>query len=302
MMFGQPQNNSNIYNVIPPTVKGPTMKKIYISVLLCIVSFLSFSQQPVYYKDPSEKFLEAKEYFQKGQYSLAYPLLRELQQSITEKEKINNTVQVQEINYYAISTALIQNESTAEEEAKDYINLTRNNARVQMMNYQLAEFYFRKKQFQQAVVLYENANITNLDNREIADMKFHQGYAYFTLQQFAKAKPLLNSIRQIKDDPNYIDANYYYGFIAFRDKNYDEALQSFRVVENQPNYESIVPYYIAQIYYAQGKKDEALAYAENKLKQGNTQYYDLELKQLLGHAYFEKKQFGKSLSYLEDYV
>ncbi|HEU0064314.1 MAG TPA: tetratricopeptide repeat protein, partial [Flavisolibacter sp.] len=278
------------------------MKKIYISVLLCTVSFLSFSQQQVYYKDPSEKFLEAKEYFQKGQYSLAYPLLRELQQSITEKEKINNTVQVQEINYYAISTALIQNESTAEEEAKDYINLTRNNARVQMMNYQLAEFYFRKKQFQEAVTLFENANITNLDNREIADMKFHQGYAYFTMQQFAKAKPLLNSIRQIKDDPNYIDANYYYGFIAFRDKNYDEALQSFRVVENQPNYESIVPYYIAQIYYAQGKKDEALAYAENKLKQGNTQYYDLELKQLLGHAYFEKKQFGKSLSYLEDYV
>src|SRR5690606_17767122 len=103
-------------------------------------------------------------------------------------------------------------------------------------------------------------------------------------------------------DPNYIDANYYYGFIAFRDRNYNEALQSFRIVENEPAYEAIVPYYVAQIYYVQGKKDEAIAYAENKIKQGKTQYYDLELKQLLGHVYFEKGQFDKALPFLEDYV
>ena len=56
--------------------------------------------------------------------------------------------------------------------------------------------FFRKQQFADAAQLYEGANIANLNNREIADMKFHQGYSYFTLQQFARAKPLLNSIRQ----------------------------------------------------------------------------------------------------------
>ena len=104
--------------------------------------------------------------------------------------------------------------------------------------------------------LYEQSNIANLSNREIADMQFHQGYSYFVLQQFAKAKPLFNSIRQVRDDPNYIDANYYYGFLSFRDKNYNEALQSFKIVENEKNYQTIVPYYIAQIYYIQGKKEE----------------------------------------------
>ncbi|MBD0332376.1 MAG: tetratricopeptide repeat protein, partial [Chitinophagaceae bacterium] len=94
----------------------------------------------------------------------------------------------------------------------------------------------------------------------------------------------------------------YYGFIAFRDRNYTEALQSFKVVENEDAYQSIVHYYIAQIYYVQGKKDEAIRYAESKMQQGKTQYYDLELKQLLGHAYFEKKQYAKALPYFEDYV
>ena len=153
--------------------------------------------------------------------------------------------------------------------AKDYIDLEKNNARVQQMNFHLGEYYYRKEKFPDATERYEEANIANLSNREIADMKFHQGYSYFTLQQFAKAKPLFNTIRQIKDDPNYIDANYYYGFLAFRDRNYNEALESFKIVENEKNYETIVPYYIAQIYYIQGKKEEAIAYARQKLKKGN---------------------------------
>jgi tetratricopeptide (TPR) repeat protein len=278
------------------------MKKIYISFCLLFLSSISFSQQARFFKDPEEKFNEAKEYFQKEQYSLAFPLLKELSQSLTEKDRINNPVQSQEIDYYTIVSALKQNENRAAEEAKTFIEITKNNARVQMMNFHLAEYFFRNQNFSEAASLYENANIANLNNREVADLKFHQGYAYFTMQQFAKAKPLLDAIRQVRTDPNYIDANYYYGFIAFRDRNFNEALNSFRIVENEPAYEGIVPYYIAQIYYAQGKKEEAVAYAENKIKQGKAQYYELELKQLLGHAYFEKKQYAKSLPFLEDYV
>ncbi|MBC7946656.1 MAG: tetratricopeptide repeat protein [Chitinophagaceae bacterium] len=133
-------------------------------------------------------------------------------------------------------------------------------------------------------------------------MKFHQGYSYFTLQKFAQAKPLFNTVRTMKDDPNYTDANYYYGFLSFRDRQYTEALESFKIVENEKEYATVVPYYIAQIYYIQGKKDDALAYAENKIKTGQSQYYDLELKQMIGHAYFERKEYAKALPYLEDYV
>lgn len=277
----------------------------YNRILLITIFFSQslFAQETRYYADPDAKFKEAKEYFQKEQYSLAYPLLRELQHDIRETDKANATITVQEINYYTTVCALKQNEENAEVQAQEFINLQPNNARVQMMNYHLAEYYFRQQKFEEAVAQYEQSNIANLSNREIADMKFHQGYSYFNLQDFAKAKPLFNSIRTIKDDPNYIDANYYYGFLAFRDKQYNDALQSFKIVENEGNYANVVPYYIAQIYYIQGKKDEAINYIQQKLQAGaNTQYYDLELKQLIGHAYFEKREYAKALPYLEDYV
>jgi len=208
------------------------------SISLAIATVLCtavFGQQTIYYSDPFTKFKEAKDCFQKEQYSLAYPLLKELKQSVRETDKANNSVTVQEINYYATACALKQGEENAEQEAIDYIDLEKNTARVQMMNFQLGEYYFRLKEFNKASTHYEQTNIANLSNSDIAAMKFHQGYSYFTMQQFAKAKPLFNTIRTIRDDPNYLDANYYYGFLAFRDKQYNDALQSFKKVENERN-------------------------------------------------------------------
>src|SRR5215212_5688817 len=156
-----------------PTVKGPLMKKLCLLFLFSVISYLSYSQQTYYFSDPQEKFNEAKEYYQKGQYNLAYPIFKELQQSLKEIDKVNTPVVAQEITYYTIASALMQNEERAEQEALDYITVTKNNARVQMMSFQLAEFYFRQQRFSDAVDLYEKANIANLSNREIADMKFH---------------------------------------------------------------------------------------------------------------------------------
>lgn len=278
------------------------MKQSFLLALATVCGGAVFAQQTAYYTDSDTKFKEAKEYFQKEQYSLAYPLLKELKQAVKETDIANHSITVQEINYYTIACALKQDEGRSEAQAIAFIEQEKNTPRVQMMNYQLGEYYFRRKEFQKAITRYETANIANLSNKDIASMKFHQAYSYFTLQQFAQAKPLFNTIRSMKDDPNYLDANYYYGFLAFRDRQYNDALQSFRIVENEKNYASVVPYYIAQIYYIQGKKEEALKYAEAKIKTGQSQYYDMEMKQMIGHAYFEAREYAKALPYLEDYV
>ncbi len=277
------------------------MKKI--TVLITLVTFIqfSFAQQTRFINDPQGTFKQAKDYFQREQYSLAWPLLKELQLQQTSADRTSQAISAQEVRYYTTVCALKQNERGAVDKAQDFIALEDNNARVQMMSFHLAEYYFRQQNYPKALSLYETVNIENLSNREIADMKFHQGYAYFTAKQFEKAKPLFDAIRQMKDDPNYIDANYYFGFLSFYDKKYRDALDAFAIVEDHPQYGQVVPYYIANIYYSLGQKDKALEYAESKLKRGNL-YYDLEMRQIVGHAYFEKKQFDKALPYLETYV
>jgi TolA-binding protein len=277
------------------------MKQATLLVALVILHLFSAAQQTSFVNDPQGSFNQAKEYFQKEQYSLAYPLLKELQLQQRETDRSNRALNYQEVNYYTTVCALKQNEETAVELAREFIALEDNAARVQMMSFHLAEYYFRKQDFAQAIPAFEKVSIDNLSNREIADLKFHLGYSYFTSKQFNEAKPLLNTIRQLPKDPNYRDANYYYGFLAFYDKNYKDALEAFTVVENHEEYGKVVPYYIANIYYSTNQKDKALEYAEARLAKGN-QYYDLELRQLVGHAYYEKKQFDKARPYLESYV
>jgi tetratricopeptide (TPR) repeat protein len=268
--------------------------------LLVICSVTAQSQGSKFHNDPDEDFKLAKELYQKDQFSLAYPLFKNLSASDARYSNISTSVQV-ESKYYSIVCALQLNDPTAELAATEFIALEHNTPRVQIMSYQLAEFYYRKQDYAKSLQFYEQTSVSNLSNRQIAEMKFHQGYSYFTLQQFAQAKPLFNSIRQIKTDPNYIDANYYYGFILFTEKNYGQALESFQLVEKEPTYEKVVPYYITQIYYFSGERDKAIEYGEAALKRGG-QYYSVQLKQLLGHAYFENKDFSKALPYLEEYV
>ncbi len=276
------------------------LKKSVAALVFFLVAIQSIAQNTKIQSDADYDFKLAKSYWQKEQFSLAYPIFKRLYSEGTNSENFSTTILL-ESKYYTIFCGLRLNDASAEAMAIDFINLEHNAPRVEMMSFQLAEYYYRQKKFWEANTYYAKSKIQNLSNREIADMKFHQAYVYFTLQQFDKAKPLFNSIKQLQNDPNVMDANYYFGFIAFYEKNYKQALESFKIVESNPSYQSIVPFYISEIYYFNGEKEKAITYAENAINKGG-QYYDLQLRQLVGHALFEKRKFKEALPYLETFV
>ncbi len=279
----------------------------YIRMKRLLFPFLFFfycsanAQQTLYLNDPQGAYKQAREYFQKQNYSLAYPIFRELEQDQQSQLQDNESFERQDIHYYTLVCSLNQDDSASVAPARQFIEQENNAARGQMLSYHLAEYEFRRGDYASALHLYESAGIDNLSNAEIANAKFHQGYAYFVKKDFERAKPLFDAIRQLRSDPNYIDANYYYGYISFYQKKYSDASAAFAVVENDPKYRSVVPYYIANIYLVQNQKDKAISYAASKLDAGN-QYYDAELRELTGHGYYEQKNFEKALPFLESYV
>lgn len=271
---------------------------LFLPVLLCSINLQA--QLTAFHQDPDAEFKTAKDLYQKELFSLAYPVFKKIYSNGIDQSNTPSAIQL-ESKYYYIICGLKVNDETAAPLAVSFIEMENNIARVQMMNFHLAEYYYRKADFPNAQKYYLGANIANLSNREIADMKFHQAYGYFVMQDFNQAKPLFDAIRQIPTDPNYLDANYYYGFICFSEKRYSQALESFQIAEKQTAYQSVIPFYIAEIYYFQGNRDKALDYGEAALQKGG-QYYELDLKQLVGHIWFEKKEFSKALPYLEAYI
>ena len=278
------------------------IKKIKVILLnILLLSATSFAQQTYVFTDTEKKFKEAKDLFVKHQYALAYPLLEAVKQQNPDNQKSNHSYLNDDVNYYFIVCRLKLQLPVAEEEANHYIDWVNNEPRVELMSYHLGKFYFEKNEFQHAIENYENAGLSNLDNEEIADTKFEMAYCYFNIRRFEKAKKLFNEIHQLPNHKYYIAANYYYGFISYYDRQFDEALKAFRLVESKEDYKGVVPYYIAEIFYFQNKKDDALRYGESVLSRGDL-YYEKEMKQLLGQIYFEKKNFNKALPLLEYYV
>ncbi len=277
------------------------MNRFLLPITFILFSVSCFSQPNNNVTDPEKNFKEAKEFFIKGDYSLAYPLLKPLLDKYPENTQSSHAYLNQDVEYYFIVCGLKLNQETAEASAKRFIDAANNEPRQQMMSFHLARYYFTKNDFARAVIYYERSGYDNLSNDEIADAKFELAYSYFNVNQYENAKPLFNEIHQLPTNKYYYDANYYYGFLNYRDKDFNEALSSFKKVESIPKYKGLVPYYITQIYYFQRKKDEALRYGENALTQ-NDVYYRKDLNLLIGQIYFEKKQFQKALPLLEAYV
>lgn len=266
------------------------------------VSLRASAQQSRIYLDPDAKFQLAKEYFQKEMYSLAYPILIDLHAAEQHADQSNDIINGEETQFYKIVCELKLGYPIAEKDALRFLKGIGNQPLKEKLSFHLAEFYFKGQEFRDALQYYDLSDIANLSNAEISGMKFRQGYCYFHLGQLDKAKTLFQTIKSIPTDPNYQAANYFYGYIVFGEKKYSDALDAFRKAESHPEYGKAVPYYIANIYYQQGKKDEAINYAEKILSKNITSSYDTELRRLIGHAYFEKKDYAKARPLLEYYV
>ncbi len=276
--------------------------KITALLLLTVISFSSFAQPTHAITDPEKKFKEAKELFVKEQFALAYPLFAELKAMYPQNTISDHTYLNDDINYYYIVCELKLQQPIAEDEARHYISVVSNEPRRQLLSYHLAHYYFIKDDFSNGIDYFDRAGIENLSNDEIGDAKFEKAYCYLNLKQFGEAKPLFDEIHQMPENKYFIPANYYYGFISYYDRNYNEALKAFKLVETQEAYKGVVPYYIAEIYYFQGKKDEALRYGESVLGRPGTLFYQKEMNLLIGQLYFEKKNYQKALPLLEAYV
>lgn len=261
------------------------------------------SQQTLITKDPFsyQRFQSAQQWFTQEQYKLAYPVFKELDNNISATYEINQQMYAEELKFYKLACELMEDNQAAEVAGKSFLQSNVSGHLKGQFGYYLGSYYFRKQDYTQAISSFEKATVSNLNNQQVANMQFQQGYSYFTQKQFTNAKPLLNSVRQSKESTYYIDANYYYGLLAFNDKQYKEALESFDKVKTHKKYEAMVPYYSASINYALGDKEKGLKLAESALKTGSP-LYKSELQQLVGHAYFEKGEYKSAQPYLEQYV
>lgn len=167
---------------------------------------------------------------------------------------------------------------------------------------EIAQYYFDQNELDKAVEYYLLAPRDMMSAKEQAEVNFRLGYAYFVSKDFAEARRYFQFSKNSQGD-YYHSTNYYLGIIEFFDGNYEQAVNQFRIAEGSPEYRDYIPYYLTQIYFAQRRYEELIAYTRPLLEAGGSSLRNRrEMEQLLGQAYFEGGDYAGARPYLESYA
>lgn len=265
-----------------------------LSILLLPTLVLN-GQNTQIYTDEDYNYREGIELFEKKKYALAQSYFDKL------------------INYYG-------NEHTEKKASAEYlsalcaINLYNNDAEYRMTNFianypesplarmayfEMGKYRYRNNKYSQAIYYFNKVWKQHLNNEQLCEFYFKLGYSYFREKQYKKASKAFYEI--VNKETKYKGpAIYYYSHIAYKEGNYETALNGFKKLENDPTFSPIVPYYTIQIYYRQGKTDKVLEMGKDMLDTDNTRR-EAEISRLVGEALYKNKNYIEALPYLEKY-
>ena len=166
---------------------------------------------------------------------------------------------------------------------------------------EIANYYFNENDLDKAVEYYKRVPAELLSPTQRSELNFRLGYASFVNKKFGDAKRYFQFSKGTQGE-FYYPTNYYLGIIYFFEGNYDGAVGQFKIAEKSPKYDDYIPYYLTQIFFAQRRYDELIAYAAPILGANARIKNAKEMSQLLGQAYFEKGDYARARPLLETYA
>ncbi len=257
------------------------------------MSLTVVAQKTGIYTNEYSVYDEAAELYDKEKYTAAQELYS------TFIEQTNNELddRVMHAYYYKAMCSKELYHADAEFQFIDFLNRYPESPRVQSVYFNMGIIYYRKKNWVEAVKWFEKVDKFQLSKEELAEYYFKKGYSHFQEKEYVEAS---KDFREIKDvESQYQNpAIYYYSHIAYEEKNYQTALEGFNKLKNKKGFSKIVPYYITQIYYKQGKYDEVIAYGA-PLLDSITPQKKVEIANMVGDSYYKKKKYDEAIPYLE---
>ena len=264
-------------------------------IILLFLSTAVFSQSTEKYKSEYARFFKAEDLYEKGKYSAAE---EEFKLFMVELADLNDPLYVK-AKYYSAISALKLYHADAEKRLLDFLQEYPESVYKQNVYIELGRYYYRKKKYQKTIDWLEEIDVYDLSDEDKQEYYFKLGYSHFRRKH---AKPARDAFYEIIDIEGQYQspALYYYSHIAYTEKSYQTALEGFTKLKNDPSFKKVVPYYIAQIYYLQGKYDMLLEYAPNAVDSTNPKN-SVGLSHLIGDAFYKVGKYDEAVPFLEEY-
>lgn len=263
-------------------------------ILFVSVSLTVFGQSSEKYNSVYADFYRAEELFQKQQYGSAR---KEFRNFIEKMNEPNDPMYIKALYYEGVAALELYN-NDAVDLLKRFILNYPESIYKNIVYFKLGNHYYRSKDYKEALAYYSKFKASDIDKDLKDEYYFKVGYANFQEGNLDAAK---NAFVEVKDgESQYANPSlYYFSHISYTERSYQTALDGFLKLENDEGFGKVVPYYILQIYYLQGKYQEVTEYAP-KLENA-TIVNEKDINHLIGDAYYRIGKYDEAVPHLETY-
>lgn len=271
-----------------------TLRILYFVPILLFSQLLLNAQETEYYNNVQQQIDIAKELFSKEKYISTFSEFEKIQDRVDKQSELYS-----EAEYFKSVSALKAGYTAGN---KMLTSFTKNYAESPYINnawFNLGDYQFEKKQYAVAIKTFSNVNRADLSESDRIKISYQNGYANLMEDNLDIAE---KEFYAVKDANNLLSkpATYYWAHIMYRKENYEQALDGFRKLENDPAYSRVIPLYVSHIYYKQKRYEELVNYITPIINEVEEEHKP-ELSKLVGDSYFHLQQYEKAIPFLETY-
>ena len=264
--------------------------------MVFVLTVSASAQKHIENYDPEALFNEGVVLFQNQEYGAALSTFTQYRAQ-TSDAKSQRCVDAQ---YYEAVSSLYLGQADGPAKVFQFVNDNPGSTWARHAVFLYANHLFQSKKYKEALAIYEKTDAMSLKLDEAQQMQFNMGYAYFQSGDLDKAMPLFHGL--MVNEGKYRDsARYYYAHIQYIKGKYDDALGNFRLLRSHKDYGSVVPSYIMQIDYLKGDYQSVIEEGPEYILKADKKR-KAEMAQIVADAYFQQKDYDKTLEYYQIYT
>lgn len=255
---------------------------------LCVLAvFQCYAQNGTVNQPVESLFKNGIEYYEQGQYNQAREKFEQYLRSGKDRNNLGSSA------YYRAMSALKLYHNDGEYLMESFLESYPFHSKAGLAYYEIGNYFYQNQKYKKAVSYFKKANVTSSYQDDLA---FKLGYGYFNLKQMPLAADEFAKVDQV-DSEYYYAANYYRGFIRYKQDSFDEALEALSTASGSEEYIGSSALMIASIHLENEDYNKCVNFSKRALSEGFA--IDPKLYYVQGNAYLKLNQHKSAIESFE---
>ncbi|MFD2566364.1 tetratricopeptide repeat protein [Pseudotenacibaculum haliotis] len=274
-------------------MKNRFFNRTLTALFFSILSVNAFSQQSEIDINLMADYNHAVKLFNSKAYAAAQKTFVDVSENSEDRMRLKA-----DADYYDAMCAIRLNQTDADKKVLSFVENHPNSNKKDKAYFNVGNYYFANKKAAYALKWYSKVNLDALSEANRKELNFKMGYSFLSTRNLSLAR---TKFARLINDPKYgNDSRYYFGYIAYKQEDYDIAEKTLEEIADDLAYKSEVTYYLLDISFKAGRFEKCIEVGKKLLEKAKPKDRS-EIAKIVGESYFNLKKYEEAIPYLKEY-